>query len=79
MPTHFISYTTEELSKKLKKQKVMVFIKAIVVMLMILFSVFVTLEKGISFQTFLPLFFLPMWLVMVFELKKIKQELISRK
>ena len=79
MPTHFTSYTTEELSKKLKKQKVMVFIKAIVVILMIVFSVFVTLEKGISFQTFLPLFFLPMWLVMAFELKKIKQELISRK
>ena len=46
---------------------------------MIVFAVFSTLEKGISFHTFLPLFFIPMGLFMYFELKNIKKELASRK
>ena len=79
MPSQFSTYTTEELLKKLKKQKTMILIQAIVVFLMIILAVFSTIEKGISFQTFLPLFFAPMLFVMQFEAKKIKKELASRK
>ena len=67
------------IKKKLKSQKTIAIIQAIVVVLMIVFSLFSLLEKGISFQTFLPLFFVPMFFVMLFEVKKIKKELASRK
>lgn len=74
----FTSYTKEELQKKLKTQKIMFIIQTIVVVLMIVFAIFSTTEKGISFQTFLPLFFAPMAFVMNFEIKKIKKELASK-
>ena len=79
MASQFSSYTKEELTKKLKKQKTFVFIKGFVIFLMIIFAVFSTVENGISFQTFLPLFFAPMFFVMLYEAKKIKKELLSRK
>ena len=73
------TYTKPELEKKLKTQKTLFLIQSIVIVLMIVFAVFSTLEKGISFQTFLPLFFIPMDIVMYFEIKKIKKELASKK
>ncbi|KGL62002.1 hypothetical protein [Polaribacter sp. Hel1_85] len=79
MASLFSTYTKEELLKKLKKQKTILIIQVIVVILMIVYAVFSTIEKGVSFQTFLPLFFTPMIFVMLFELKKIKKELAQRK
>ena len=73
------TYTEKELVKKLKKQKTMTTIQGIVVLLMIVFAIFSSIENGVSFQTFLPLFFAPMFFVMLFEVKKIKKELASRK
>ena len=73
------TYTKEELEKKLKSQKTIAIIQGIVVFLMIVFAIFSTIEKGVSYQTFLPLFFAPMFLVMLFEVKKIKKELALRK
>lgn len=79
MASQFSTYTKEELIKKLKKQKTFAFIQGFVVFLMIIFAVFTTAENGVSFQTFLPLFFAPMFFVMLYEAKKIKKELLSRK
>jgi amino acid transporter len=79
MASQFSSYTKEELQKKLKTQKKFAIIQAVVVFLMIVFAVFSTLEKGVTFQTFLPLFFAPMFFVIWFEVKKIKKELKLRK
>ena len=79
MPSLLSTYTKEELLKKLKKQKTMFIIQGFLIFLMIIFSVFSTVENGISFQTFLPLFFIPMLFVMLFEMKKIKKELVTRK
>ena len=79
MASQFSSYTTEELIKKLKKQKVLAIVQSILLLFMVIFAVFYTVEKGVSFQTFLPLFFAPMLFVMIFEMKKIKAELTSRK
>ena len=73
------TYTKPELEKKLKTQKTLFLVQSIVIVLMIVFAVFSTLDKGISFQTFLPLFFIPMDIVMYFEIKKIKKELPLRK
>jgi len=49
-----------------------------VILLMIVLAVFSTASNGISYQTFLPLFFIPMAVVMWFEMKKIKKELAKR-
>jgi hypothetical protein len=73
------TYTKEELLKKLKKQKTMIIVQAIVVFLMIILAIFSTIENGISYQTFLFLLFSPMLFVMNFEIKKLKKEIASRK
>ena len=78
MSSQFSSYTKEELTKKLKKQKALAIVQSILLLFMVIFAVFYTVEKGVSFQTFLPLFFAPMLFVMLFEMKKIKQELDTR-
>ena len=72
------TYTKEELLKKLKTQKTMFIVQSVVIALMLVFAVFYSIEKGISFQTFLPLFFIPMTFIMYFEIKKIKKELALR-
>lgn len=79
MASQFSTYTTAELEKKLKNQKKFAVIKGFVVLLMIIFAVVSTIENGVSFHTFLPLFFAPMLFLMIYEAKKIKQELLSRK
>lgn len=73
------TYTKPELLKKLKKQKILLIAQIVIVLLMVVFAVFSTLEKGVSFQTFLPLFFTPMIFVMLYETKKLKEELAKRK
>jgi len=79
MPSVLSTYTKVELEKKLKTQKTLLIVKGIIIVLMIVFAIFSSLEKGISFHTFLPLFFIPMGIFMYFELKKIKKELALRK
>lgn len=79
MASQFSYYSEEELLKKLKKQKTLAIIQSILLVCMVVFAVFTIIENGFSLQTFLPLFFAPMLYVMLFEMKKIKQELDSRK
>lgn len=78
MAAIFSTYTIKELIKKLKNQKMFLIIQSVVIILMLVFGVFSTIEKGMSFHTFLPLFFIPMLFVMLYEMKKIKKELFSR-
>ena len=68
------TYTKQELLNKLKKQRRMFLVQSVLLLLMVVFAVFSFIDKGISFQTFLPLFFAPMLFVMLFEVKKIKKE-----
>tara|TARA_R110002126_G_scaffold291509_2_gene453291 strand:+ start:2531 stop:2770 length:240 start_codon:yes stop_codon:yes gene_type:complete len=79
MASQFSSYTKEELLKKLKSQKTLAIVQGVLLLFMVVFAVFTTIENGVSFQTFLPLFFAPMLFVMIFEMNKIKAELTSRK
>lgn len=67
--------TREELLKKLKKQKQFILIQSFVLILMMILSIVSTVDNGIIFLTFLPLFFIPMLIVMVYELKKIKSKI----
>jgi hypothetical protein len=71
------TYTSKELLKKLKKQQTMFTIQGVVILLMLVFAVFSSIENGLTIQSFLPLFFAPMLFVMLFEVKKIKKELRS--
>ena len=64
MASQFSTYTKAELEKKLKNQKKFAIIKGFAVLLMIIFAVASTLENGVSFHTFLPLFFVPMLFLM---------------
>ena len=68
MASQFSIYTKEELIKKLKKQKNLAIIQGVLLLFMLVFAVFSTIENGVSFQTFLPLFFVPMQFVMLFEI-----------
>jgi hypothetical protein len=79
MPSILSTYTKEELLKKLKKQKMISIIQGFLIFLMVIFAVFSTVENGVSFHTFLPLFFIPMLFLMLFDIKKIKKELVTRK
>mgnify|MGYP000639827779 FL=1 len=78
MPIMISDYTKEELLKKLKTQKILFIAQTAVILLMIVLAVFSTASNGVSYQTFLPLFFIPMAVVMWFEMKKIKKELAKR-
>jgi fucose permease len=79
MASQFSSYTKKELLKKLKKQKILAILQSILLVLMVVFAIFSTIENGLSFHTFLPLFFTPMLFVMIFEMKNLKKELNTRK
>jgi hypothetical protein len=79
MASTFSTCTKKELIKKLKNQKTFLIIQSVVIILMLVFGVFSTIEKGMSFHTFLPLFFIPMLFVMLYEMKKIKKEIATRK
>ena len=78
MPIMISDYTKEELLKKLKTKKTLFIAQCFVILLMIVLAVFSTISNGVSYQTFLPLFFIPMDVVMWFEMKKIKKELAKR-
>ena len=78
MPIMISDYIKEELLKKLKTQKTLFIAQSFVILLMIVLAVFSTISNGVSYQTFLPLFFIPMDVVMWFEMKKIKKELAKR-
>lgn len=79
MASSLSHFTTKELKKKLKTQKAFLWIQGIIVFLMFVLAIISTVDKGITFLTFLPLFFIPMEIIMFFELQKIKKELQKRK
>ncbi len=79
MASLFSTYTKEELLKKLKTQKLLFTVKVIVIILMFVFAFYSTTQNGVSFYTFLPLFFIPMAYLMYADVKKIKEELDKRK
>ncbi|WP_299056730.1 hypothetical protein [uncultured Polaribacter sp.] len=79
MPSILSTYSKEELVKKLKTQKKLLILKIGVIILLGVLAVISTYENGVSFNTFLPLFFIPMAIYMYMEYKRIKNELVKRK
>ena len=71
--------TLEDLQKKLKKQTMFSVIHGFVVLLLFVIAVLTTLKNGFSTQSLLTLFFLPMQIIFIFEIKKIQKEIASKK
>lgn len=78
MASQYSNYTKPELEKKLKKQRTILIVQGVLVFLMIIFAVFSTADRGMTFHTFLPLFFAPMFFAMYYEYNQIKKELRLR-
>ncbi|MGJ8743504.1 hypothetical protein [Polaribacter sp.] len=79
MASLFSTYTKEELLKKLKTQKKLSLFHGCIIVLLFIVGGYKTYIEGISFNSFLPLFFIPMQIYFMIEIKKIKKELASRK
>jgi|TARA_B110000971_G_scaffold197730_1_gene213768 hypothetical protein len=78
MASQFKNYTTDELLKKLKNQKRLAIFHGFIVLFLFIVAGFNSAENGFSFSSFLPLFFLPMQGVFIYEIKKMKKELTLR-
>ena len=78
MLSQFKNYTTDALLKKLKTQKRLAIFHGLIVLFLFIVAVFNTSENGFSFSGFLPLFFLPMQGVFIYEIIKMKKELALR-
>ncbi|APZ45975.1 hypothetical protein BW723_06565 [Polaribacter reichenbachii] len=79
MASQFSTYTTEELTKKLKTQKRLSIFHFCIIVLLFLVAIYKTYKEGISFSSFLPLFFIPMQIFFTLDIKKLKKEIASRK
>lgn len=71
--------TTEELIKKEKTAKTATIMLAVVIGLQFLVGLFLTYKQGFSVFTILPITFLPILIVNYSTIKKIREEINSRK
>lgn len=69
----------EELEKQYKTLKIITSIFLLFLIIMTLCGVYLTFKKGFSVFTVLPICFLPLTMVNITSLKKIKTEIDSRK
>lgn len=65
------------LQKKAKTLKVFAIIYATVLVMMVIVSILNTLKSGVSFSTFLPLFFVPIEVLNIYQYKKVTKEIIE--
>lgn len=72
-------FSLEELEKQHKTLKIITSIFLVFLIIMTLCGIYLTLKKGFSVFTILPICFLPLTIVNVTGLKKIKTEIESRK
>lgn len=70
--------TTEELKKTGKSLKIATSILCGVLVVMVASSIYLFIDKGFSASTIMPFVFLPLFILNLANLKKIKQELVSR-
>lgn len=71
-------FTTEELVKNEKGLKVAVIVLGACVAIMFLTGGYLFTQKGFSFSTAMPIFFLPLWILNYRNWKKLKEELAKR-
>lgn len=75
-PLKYIS--NSKLKKAYKQSKIITIVQAIVVGIMIIPCVIITLNKGLGIFTFLPLFFLPMVIIGIAQMRQFKAEMKRR-
>ena len=68
---------TIALKKKVKTFKFISIFYASILVLMIIIAFVTTQRNGITFMTFLPLFFAPMEIINIFQYKKFKKQLVE--
>jgi hypothetical protein len=77
-PKPLSEFSTEELKKNEKGMKIAVYVLGICVGLMFLSGGYLYTQKGFSFSTAMPIFFLPLWLINYRNWKKMKEEIARR-
>jgi hypothetical protein len=71
--------TIEELNTRAKQLKLSNTVLIVCVIIMAVAGLYLVTKKGISFNTFLPIFFLPLVVINYMNLKKVTDEIASRK
>lgn len=69
---------TEMLKKNYKTMKMVIIILSVFLVIMVGSGVYITLSKGFGAVSILPFAFLPLFVLNIVNLKKIKNELITR-
>lgn len=70
--------STEVLKKNYKSMKTVIIILSVFMVIMVGSGIYITLSKGFGAVSVLPLAFLPLFILNIVNLKKIKNELITR-
>jgi len=68
----------QELKKKLKTHKATTGILAGLILVMIVISILSLINNKVTFSTYLPLFFLPMLIINLSEIKKLRNKVKSK-
>ena len=69
----------DALQKKIKMFKIISIFYVSVLLMMLIVAILMTQQKGISVFTFFPLFFFPLLILCLFQIKKIKKQIINLK
>ncbi|MFW2475474.1 MAG: hypothetical protein ACN4EP_01080 [Sediminibacterium sp.] len=69
---------TEVLKKNYKTMKMVIIILSVFLVIMVGSGIYITLSKGFGAVSILPFAFLPLFVLNIVNLKKIKNELITR-
>lgn len=69
---------TEMLKKNYKTMKMVIIILSVFLVIMVGSGIYITLSKGFGAVSILPFAFLPLFVLNIVNLKKIKNELITR-
>jgi membrane protein CcdC involved in cytochrome C biogenesis len=72
-------YTDSELHQKLKQSKMFVGVYLGLLIIMIMMSISSIVENIFNASTLMPLFFIPIFLIILLQKKRIQKELESRK
>lgn len=77
-PQPIAEMSTEVLKKNYKSMKTVIIILSVFMVIMVGSGIYITLSKGFGAVSMLPFAFLPLFILNIVNLKKIKNELIER-
>jgi cytochrome b561 len=74
----YTNYTTDDLIKKEKTAKAATILLGVMIFLQFLVGLFLSYNQGFSIFVVLPFTFLPIWIINISTMKKIRAEIDSR-